>query len=465
MEQLIKNLPIPVNYDWLICENSDKLSQIIAELSLQLAKLNNPKIIIAEKEPVRFLASFIAAYNIPSHIFLCNPDWGKKEWQEVFNVLQPDIVWGLEKQYQYQYNNSTSETWQINDLANKHKNLIMIPTGGSSGKIKFTIHTWKTLTASVQGMKEYFALDKINSFCILPLYHVSGFMQFFRSFTTGGKLVITSFKELENIKINNIQSQIKAEEFFISLVPTQLQKILENDKLTQWLSQFNTVLLGGAPAWQELLIKARYYQIRLALTYGMTETASQIATLKAEEFLQGKNNNGQILPHAEITINENTGNINIKSQSLTLGYYPQIWENTDTLLVDDIGYLDEENYLYIIGRNSDKIITGGENVYPGEIEAAIRKTNLVIDVCVIGMDDKIWGQAITAIYIPQDKNIDEIEIKNQIKNQLQQEISKFKIPKYWISVPELSRNIQGKINRQELQKIAQEYIMLDPGLL
>lgn len=463
MEQLIKPFQLPLNNDWLICKNSNKLLQNIEELSLELTKLNNPKIIIAEKEPVKFLAGFIAAYNIPSQIFLCNPNWGKKEWEEVVNLVQPDITWGLENYSKYQYNNSISQSWEMNKLINKHKNLIMIPTGGSSGKIKFTIHTGNTLTASLQGMKEYFAVDTINSFCILPLYHVSGFMQFFRSFITGGKLVITSLKELENINIDNmkspIQLQIKAEEFFISLVPTQLQKILENDQLTQWLSQFNTVLLGGAPAWKELLIKARYYQIRLALTYGMTETASQIATLKPEEFLQGKNNNGQILPHAEITINENTGNIKIKSKSLTLGYYPQIWENTDSLLVDDIGYLDDENYLYIIGRNSDKIITGGENVYPGEIEAAIRKTNLVIDVCVIGMDDQIWGQAITAIYIPKHKNIDEIEIKDQIKNQLQQEISKFKIPKYWISVSELPRNTQGKINRQELQEIAQEYII------
>ena len=131
-----------------------------------------------------------------------------------------------------------------------------------------------------------------------------------------------------------------------------------------------------------------------------------------------------------------------------------MWENRNNFVVDDMGFLDNQNYLHIIGRNSEKIITGGENIYPLEIETAIRKTQMVIDVCVIGIADKHWGQALTAIYIPKDKNISHIEIQTQLKNQL----SKFKIPKYWISLPNLPRNVQDKINRQQLQKIAEDIL-------
>jgi O-succinylbenzoic acid--CoA ligase len=214
------------------------------------------------------------------------------------------------------------------------------------------------------------------------------------------------------------------------------------------------VLLGGAPPWDNLLIKARFHQIRLAPTYGMTETASQIATLKPDEFLQGKFNSGKILPHAKIIIDNKSKNIKIQSQSLALGYYPHIWEDADNFAVDDIGFLDDQGYLHILGRNSDKIITGGENVYPIEVESAIRKTNLVLDVCVIGIDDKYWGQALTAIYIPNNENISSLEIETQLRKQL----SKFKIPKYWISLPGLPRNTQGKINRQQLQQIAKDFV-------
>jgi len=438
MENLLENIQ---NHDWLICDHSQELPQIATELYLQLMQLSNPKIIIAERSPVRFLGSFIAACAAKCPVFLCNPDWGKDEWEQVFNLVQPDIVLGV--------NHNFSKSPIINHEL-PITNSIMIPTGGSSGKIKFAIHTWQTLTASVQGFTEYFSIDSVNSFCILPLYHVSGLMQFMRSLTTGGKLVITTSKKLENCQIPNI----KTEEFFISLVPTQLQKLLQNIELTQWLSKFSTVLLGGAPPWEELLEKARFHQIRLAPTYGMTETASQIATLKPDEFLKGKFNSGKILPHAKIIIDNQPGNINIQSQSLALGYYPQIWENRNNFVVDDIGFLDNQDYLHIIGRNSDKIITGGENVYPTEIESAIRKTEMVIDVCVIGIADKHWGQALTAIYTPKNKNISHIEIQNQLKNQL----SKFKIPKYWISLANLPRNVQGKINRQQLQKIAKDIL-------
>jgi O-succinylbenzoic acid--CoA ligase len=455
MERALAYLKNFAQRDLLIGCNSLQFQHIVEKLHLELTNLSAcgipPKIILAEREPVQFLASFIAACAANCPVFLCNPDWGKQEWQQVFDLVQPDIIWGIEH-----------SAWRVENKNNTQcpiPNCIMIPTGGSSGQIKFAMHTWETLTASVQGFKEYFQLQQINSFCVLPLYHVSGLMQFMRSFTTGGKLAILPFKAIESGQILNLQES----EFFISLVPTQLQRLLQNPELTEWLSQFKTVLLGGAPAWNELLEKARFYHIRLAPTYGMTETASQIATLKPHDFLKGKVSSGKILPHVQIKIrnqqgeilNSNQiGNINIQTQSLALGYYPQTWKNHNYFQVDDLGYLDEQGYLNIVGRNSDKIITGGENIYPAEIESAIRATKMVMDVSVIGIPDKHWGQALTAIYIPKNSNTHTSEIQTLLKDKL----SKFKIPKHWIPLQTLPHNAQGKINRQQLQQIAQEFL-------
>jgi O-succinylbenzoic acid--CoA ligase len=441
--------------DWLIGYDSHQFNQIAQKLYLQLTQLSAcgtpPKIILTEREPLQFLASFIAACAANCPVFLCNPDWGIQEWQQVFDLVQPDIIWGM-----------AHGAWRMGNGNNTQypmPNHIMIPTGGSSGQIKFAIHTWETLTASVQGFSEYFQLKQVNSFCVLPLHHVSGLMQFMRSFTTGGKLAILPFKAVESGQILNI----KQSDFFISLVPTQLQRLLENPELTEWLSQFNTVLLGGAPAWNELLEKARFHRIRLAPTYGMTETASQIATLKPDDFLCGKIGSGQILPHAKVTIrneqgeilNSNQiGNIIIHAQSLALGYYPITRENQADFKVDDLGFLDNQGHLNIVGRNSDKIITGGENIYPAEIESAIQATQMVADICVIGIPDKHWGQALTAIYIPKKSNTSALKIQTLLKDKL----SKFKIPKYWIPQQNLPRNSQGKINRQQLQQIATEFL-------
>ncbi|QIR41537.1 2-succinylbenzoate--CoA ligase [Tolypothrix sp. PCC 7910] len=450
---ILKNLGVP---NCLIGCDSFQIQQLAEKLYSQLMQLSasgiTPKIILAERQPERFLAGFLAACAANCPVFLCNPDWGTQEWQQVFDLVQPDIIWREQKLSLLPPSSPPSPL----SPSPPPSPLIMIPTGGSSGKIKFAIHTWDTLMASVQGFKEYFQLNYINSFCVLPLYHVSGLMQFMRSFTTGGRLAILPFKALEAGQKYDIEISY----FFISLVPTQLQRILQNPTLTKWISQFQTVMLGGAPAWDELLEKARFHRIRLAPTYGMTETASQIATLKPDDFLNGKVNSGQILPHAQINICNQKGeilncnqpgNITIQAQSLALGYYPELWDQQDNFSVDDVGFLDTQGYLNILGRNSDKIISGGENIYPAEVESTIRATKMVDDICVIGVSDNHWGQVLTAIYIPKE-SYTSLEIKRAIQDKL----CKFKIPKRWIPVSSLPRNTQGKINRQQLQKLVQE---------
>lgn len=461
----ILNIASRLPDNWLIGGESRQIGQIVDRLFNQLTHNQaqpTPKIIfLAESEPVQFIASFIAACATKSHIFLCNPNWGKSEWQQVFDLVKPDIIIGenapknlTEKGFVTSPLEKQKNHYQL-PITNYQLPLIMIPTGGSSGKIRFAIHTWETLTASVQGFQQYFQVDRINSFCVLPLYHVSGLMQFMRCFSTGGKLAIQVFKGLESGE----KCDIKPEEFFISLVPTQLQRLLQNPDTTNWLRRFPTVLLGGAPAWPELLAAARKYEIKLALTYGMTETASQIATLKPEDFLAGNNSSGHILPHAQITVrsvkgeilgDNQVGNITVNAKSLALGYYPTTWGGSDYFSVDDLGFFDNNKYLNIVGRNSDKIITGGENVFPAEVEAAIRTTNLVADVAVIGVLDKHWGQVVTAIYVPTNTTVTVTALQSAIEGKL----SKFKRPKYWVLAAQLPRNSQGKINRELLQEMA-----------
>lgn len=434
----------------LLCENSDRLPQLIEEIHSQITQSpQNSKILLAEREPVRFLASFIAAYTAGFPIFLCNPDWGNYEWQQVVDLVQPGIILASHLKIPATVTTNTNYrcfAWETTGGMQQLRRLpipnsIMIPTGGSSGEIKFAIHTWETLTAAVTGFRKYFQLEEVHSYCVLPLYHVSGFMQFMRSFISGGDLVIQNFQQMEQAIYPNLQR------FFISLVPTQLQRILQSS-LSDRLAEFQTVLLGGAPAWSELLTQARTQNIRLALTYGMTETAAQIATLKPEEFLQGKTNCGKVLPHAQVTICNQQGNIKIQAESLALGYYPHIFTQPE-LILDDLGYFDSQGYLNIIGRSSDKIITGGENVYPVEVETAIRDTQMVTDICVIGIPDPHWGQAVTAIYVPKS-NTSATTLQTTLKSKL----SRFKIPKHWIPLTTLPRNSQGKINRQSLQQLA-----------
>jgi o-succinylbenzoate---CoA ligase len=380
-----------------------------------------PTVLIAESEPIDFLASFIAACTARCPVFLGNPHWAELEWQQVFQLVRPDLVWGVTPPIVACSGDRPAPGW------------IMIPTGGSSGKIQFTIHTWETLMSSVMGFREYFQVEQVNSCCVLPLYHVSGLMQFLRSFLTQGDFVLSSYQSLPNLS-----------GYFLSLVPTQIQKIIHHPALLS----FQTVLLGGAPAWTELLETARQKQIRLAPTYGMTETASQIATLKPDDFLQGRTGCGQVLPHAQVEIGTD-GKIGVRSQSLALGYYPDRF-SSNLFQTDDLGYFDPDGYLHIVGRSSQKIITGGENVFPAEVEAAIRSTGLVQDVYVLGMPDGEWGEAIVAVYVPMHQGV----TQGMIQEKMQRSLSRYKQPKRWVAVRELPRNVQGKVNAAAIRAMS-----------
>ena len=437
-----------VEESWIINHKKYKLAeltQFYVEFILSNSQQKHPIIFLGEKDPHIFISIFFASVITESCLFLLNPHWKKREIEQVFKIAQPDLIFG-----------PISDIKREDKAEQKRFSGIMIPTGGTSGNIKFAIHTWDTLSASVSGFMNYWQEDFINSFCCLPLYHVSGLMQIMRSFLSSGKLEISDYQEVKK----NLHVDINYSEFFISLVPTQLSYLLQNNP--QWLKNFFIVLVGGSSTNNYLKFQARKHNIRLALTYGMTETASGISILKSEDFLKNNNSNGQILLHAHVFIDNQLlqgfsaynyqGNlvseIKIKSKSLFKGYYPNFCDQK-IFLTDDVGYFDSFNYLHIIGRNSHKIITGGENVYPLEVEQIILDTNLVKDVVVIGKKDDYWGQIVTAIYIPLSENISIDDIKNTIDTK----ISNYKIPKLWLKVSHIPRNSQGKVDYSHLKQL------------
>ncbi len=442
MDNILTIIEARLNQEWIIGCDSKYFYQLIEKYIQKFTelkqKINHPRVILVNNNHLEFLSAFIATVITDCHVFLCDQRWQQQEWKEVLSLTQPHLILGIDVDFSIKNNHE--------ELQLPNKNLIMIPTGGTSGKIRFAIHTWDTLSASVQGFIDFFDLKIVNSFCILPLHHVSGLMQFLRSFLSQGKIIIYAYSDLKK----QIIPTLNFADYFISLVPSQLQFLLTSQP--EFLKQFKTILLGGAPPWSRLLQTSRTYNLNISPTYGMTETASQIVTLKPEDFLQGNNSTGKILPHADVSLTAEKL-LKIKAKSLYFGYYPN-YELQQNLITDDLGYFDAQNYLYILGRNSQKIITGGENVFPKEIENLILETNLVKDIAIIGVADEQWGEVVTAIYVPQDKKID----VNLIKDTIKQQLSPVKQPKHWIEVPQLPRNQQGKLNYQTLQKIAVTYL-------
>jgi O-succinylbenzoic acid--CoA ligase len=424
-----------------------------------------PAVLVAEPDPISYLATVVSAHWQGYTVVLANPQWGQREWTQVQALAQPNLSQPLA---------DGSNTYFCLGIQTSLDPEILMATGGTAGQVKFVRHTWATLMGSVQGFQAHFGIAVINAYCVLPLHHVSGLMQGLRVLASGGKLAIQAYSDLKQGQILDLPA-----ERFLSLVPTQLQWLLAQEAFfVPWLKSFRAVLLGGAPAWPALLEKARSLHIPLALTYGMTETASQIATLLPEEFLAGNSSSGRVLPHANILVLANqsrqrlsmqpkgrTGVLAIKAESLFKGYLmPSAGSATcppleGAFLSDDVGYLDDKGYLHLLGRQSTKIITGGENVFPEEIEAALLVTDWVQRACVVGVPDAKWGQAVCALIVSSSK----VGTLGVLAWHLKSQLAPHKQPKHWILLSDLPLNAQGKINRSAAVAWARAILGQPPG--
>lgn len=404
------------------------------KISNQLDACKTDGVLICSKDPWAFVGAFLAAVSTNVPIFLANPDWKESEWAQVLDQMYPAIIFGESK--------NVGPRSHLNDNS-KLQGYIMIPSGGSSGKVRFAMHTWETLTVSAKATVSFLGAIKMNSLCVLPLYHISGLIQVVRALVTNGEVF---FKPLEVI-----QEGYDMRNVCLSLVPTQLERLLNNPDAVNGLRTFDVVFLGGAPASSALLKKAREEKIRLSPTYGMTETASMISAMRPEDFLRGRPGVGEPLSHAKVFVDED-GTLAIQCKSLFYGYYPEMIDREATWTTSDQGGFDKEGYLHIIGRNDRMIITGGEKVDPKEVEAAILNTGLVDSVVITSKPCNEWGQRIVAIAVPVEKKLDPEKLRTQLKDSL----ANYKIPKDWLFVEELPYDSKGKINSSDLLKLIED---------
>ncbi len=434
---------------------------------------HTPLLLLCDPHPPSFLATFLAALLSGWHIAIANPYWSALDWRAAVERLHPDKIWGRPTDIPIQKpsqklknsNHSAPSIWK----SAISEPTIWIPTGGSAGDIKFARHSWSSLMASVEGFCSYFAPngEPINVYCVLPLHHVSGLMQILRAWVSGGRVALSTFKQLEHHR----PLVMKPRDWYISLVPTQLERLIQSGK-SDWLQQFQAVLLGGAPPWPTLLHRAQSLPLRLS--YGMTETAAMVTVSEAQMVTteisggvaDGIPSSGRALPHVKLQIRQGEricppneiGQIAIASAAVAQGYdeltslsavstFNLAANPTEKCFyTDDLGYLSADGQLHITGRASGKIISGGENIFPAEVEAALRSTGQVQDVCVLGSAHAVWGEVVLAAYVPVHAQVSPESLQQAIAPIL----SRYKQPKQWISLSHLPRNAQGKINRPQL---------------
>lgn len=378
--------------------------------------------VVEDREPAAFIAKFTAAVTAGGAVFLADPAWGQAERAQFAALVA-----------------------RCAEAETSDRGWLCIPTGGSSGTVKLARHDERTLAAAVNGFCAHFGVAKVNVVGLLPLHHVSGFMAWMRTVLTGGTYLPASWKAVESGERPALPAG--GGDWFLSLVPTQLQRLLGDREAEDWLRGFRAVFIGGGPAWPELIEAGLQARLPLAFSYGMTETAAMIAALRPEEFIAGGRGSGTVLPHAKVTLDAD-GRILIEGASLFRGYWPDL-RAEGAWPTEDLGRFDERGSLHVLGRRDALIITGGEKVDPAEVERVLRGTGQFTDVAVIGVPDARWGEAVVACYPAEFAPHDPASVERVLASHL----AGFKHPKRYVALDRWPRNAQGKVNRGALREL------------
>ena len=329
-------------------------------------------------------------------------------------------------------------TFEDRDIA------VIMNTSATTGQFKSVPLRWGQIRAHVQASKEVLGkTEQDNWLMVLPLFHVSGLSILLRSLYNGTAVtILPKYDEAQVLKL------IESENInMMSLVPTiltQLEPSITHHKL-------RVILLGGEFIPMALIDACEKKSLPIYKTYGMTETFSQSVTFSVLDYPHKRDSVGKPLPGMQVRIDkpdaDGVGEIHLTGPMVMTGYIDKEPIDGD-LNTDDIGYIDEDGFVYILNRRKDLIISGGENIYPKELEDLVYTLPSVKECAVVPVPDPKWGQ-VPALFVAFHDG--ESMTADEIVSFMMKSLAKYKVPKYVKILPALPRNGTGKIVRNELR--------------
>jgi O-succinylbenzoic acid--CoA ligase len=326
-------------------------------------------------------------------------------------------------------------------------------TSGSAGMPKGVVLTFGNHFYSALGSAARLGMlpNDVWLSC-LPLYHVGGLSVVFRASLYGFTVALHERFDVEVFKHALTDEPIT----LVSLVPTMLKRLI--DAKVSWPAALRAVLLGGAAAPASLMAEALKHNIPIATTYGLTEAASQVATQTPDATKCKPASVGKPLFFTQVRIVDEQGNslpanaigeVVVRGPTVMREYFSNAPATSRALrngelFTGDLGYLDDDGDLFLVQRRSDLIVTGGENVYPSEVEEALRAIDAVEDALVIGLPDEEWGQRVSALVVLHDG----VSMNGEaLRERLIGRIAGYKIPRLIRTVPHLPLLPNGKVDR------------------
>jgi O-succinylbenzoic acid--CoA ligase len=338
----------------------------------------------------------------------------------------------------------------------------IIYTSGTTGRpkgvlITYGMHLWSAVGSLLnlgQGPDDCWL-------ACLPFFHIGGLSILMRGAIYGMRVLVHD--RFDAVSIN--QAILQGRVSIISVVTAMLQRLLasldqDSGTTSTYPSTLRCVLLGGGPAPQSLLEDCARRGIPAVQTYGMTESCSQAATLAPEDALRKLGSAGRplatiqirIMVHGRIAESNEPGEIMLRGPTITPGYALRPEATTAAFqegwfATGDWGYLDMDGYLYVLDRRSDLIISGGENVYPAEIEATLLEHPAVAEAGVCGVPSERWGQVPLAFVVLRAGSS---AGKDELLAYMETRLARYKIPEDIRFTNHLPRTSSGKLLRRDL---------------
>ena len=445
-----------------ICMNNYTYQDIysaVVNVATRLQTLSDTRIAIVSDNSVTMAVYLLAAMLVRKEVLLLNVHLTAGEIENqlcqlhIITVLHsakrcgqvPKSVTSMEfESMEYMLHNGEKDIfdWIVND----NDIAAIMNTSATTGQFKSVPLRWGQIKAHVQASQEVLGRsEQDNWLMVLPLFHVSGLSILMRSLYNGTAMTIMESYDEEQVLQYIHDGRIN----MMSLVPTILKNL--EPRITH--HQLRVILLGGEFIPRPLVDACIAKQLPIYKTYGMTETFSQSVTMPVLSNLNKLDSVGKPLPGMTVHIVnpdvDGVGEIHLNGPMVMSGYIncEPIHGDFNT---DDMGYVDEDGFLYILNRRTDLIISGGENIYPKEIEDTVYAMQGVKECAVIPVADTKWGQ-VPALFVAFD-DIDALgaDLKMIVRDYLSSKLAKYKVPKYITIMDALPRNGTGKIMRKSL---------------
>lgn len=445
-----------------ICMNNYTYQDIysaVVNVATRLQTLSDTRIAIVSDNSVTMAVYLLAAMLVRKEVLLLNVHLTAGEIENQLCQLHITTVLHSAKRCGQVPKSVTSMEFESMEsmLHNEEKDIFdwivndndiaaIMNTSATTGQFKSVPLRWGQIKAHVQASQEVLGRsEQDNWLMVLPLFHVSGLSILMRSLYNGTAMTIMESHDEEQVLQCIHDGRIN----MMSLVPT----ILKNLEPRIIHHQLRVILLGGEFIPRPLVDACVEKQLPIYKTYGMTETFSQSVTMPVLLNLNKLDSVGKPLPGMTVHIVnpdvDGVGEIHLNGPMVMRGYINREPIHGD-FNTDDMGYVDEDGFLYILNRRTDLIISGGENIYPKEIEDTVYAMQGVKECAVIPVADTKWGQ-VPALFVAFD-DIDALgtDSKMIVRDYISSKLAKYKVPKYITIMDALPRNGTGKIMRKSL---------------